>query len=269
MKDPARVGRCQVYARFLREKEPGFFCPHARVTRAIGWSWILRGGVEDEAGGFGGMLVVMDEGLVKRAVALRFDDGQDRVAQQGEVHRPAGLAPRAAILSPSRGVLAPVVLVLHRPVAANELSQPGVIDVALAQGGDEVPGLALEVAALVLATPIAGAGDQLPRPGEERGGQIETTDAQFAVFDATMVALQLRGPVRRTPVELFAGDPVEGRLVVLEGEQGVAARGDDDQRRFFWPCRASPLTTALGSTSATSRRSFWATGISQSSFLPL
>jgi hypothetical protein len=118
-------------------------------------------------------------------------------------------------------------------VAAHDLSQPGVIDFVFAQGGDEVAGLAPEIAVLVLATPIAGAGDQLPRSGEERGGQIKATDAQFAVFDAPVAGLDLRGPVRPTPVELVAGNAVEGRLVVLEGEQGVASCGGDDQRRFF------------------------------------
>lgn len=71
---------------------------------------------------------------------------------------------------------APLALALHPPVATYDLSQPGGIDFALAMGGDEAAGFALEVATLMLATPIAGAGDQLPRLGRETGGPIETTE---------------------------------------------------------------------------------------------
>ena len=65
-------------------------------------------------------------------------------------------------------------------------------------------------------------------------------------------------------------EPVEGGLVVLEGQQIVGAVADDYERRFFWQFRASLVTRAPSSWPAASlSRRRWATGSSQSPFLPL
>ena len=44
--------------------------------------------------------------------------------------------------------------------------------------------------ATVLELIVAGEADHLPRSGEEAGVEVEPGDAQFAVFDATVVGFR-------------------------------------------------------------------------------
>ena len=82
-----------------------------------------------------------------------------------------------------------------------------------------------------------------------------------------MVGLDVRGPAwGGEVVELLLREAVKGRLVVLEGEVEVGPDAGDDQRRFFWAWRASPVTTALMRTGAACSRIVWLTGNSQSFF---
>lgn len=131
-----------------------------------------------------------------------------------------------------------------------------------------MPGFLLGFAAALLLI-VAGEAGDLPRSGEEAGVEIVGGDAQFAVFDATVAALDFRGPGRGEVIELLLGLRVKGGLVVFEGEVKVGPGGGDDQRRFFWVSRASPVTTALARTGAACLRSRWLTGSSQSFFSPL
>lgn len=78
-------------------------------------------------------------------MAAGLDERQERVAQQGEVSGSSGRAPCAAVLTPGRGILAPVVFVFHRPVLTAYRGKPDVAGVAFTQGGQEVAGLAFEV----------------------------------------------------------------------------------------------------------------------------
>ena len=58
---------------------------------------------------------------------------------------------------------------------------------------DEVPGFLFGLAAALWLV-VAGEAQDLPRSGEEGGGEVELGDAQFAVFDAAVVGLDGRGP---------------------------------------------------------------------------
>lgn len=116
---------------------------------------------------------------------------------------------------------------------------------------------------------VAGEARNLPRSGEEAGVEIEGSDAQFTVFDPAVGALGVRGPGGGKVVELLSGLRVKGGLVVFEGEVEVGPGGGDDQCRFFWVSRASPVMTALARTGAACLRSLWLTGSSQSFFSPL
>jgi hypothetical protein len=97
-----------------------------------------------------------------------------------------------------------------------------------------VPGLVLEVPGALLLAVIPGEAHQLPRSGERGDVEVEGTDAQFAVFDATVVGLDLGGPVGGPPVKLVTGDLVKGGLIVLESKKDVGAGTQAGQRRFFW-----------------------------------
>ena len=225
--------------------------------------------MRDEADGLGAVAGVVEEGLVERGMAVRRHDRQDGVAQESEVFRASGFSPDPAILAPQSGILFPVVLVFHRPMAPCDFGKARVTCILRLQAGDEVAGFALEVrSALLFAMPTRQA-NQLPRSRKQGGIQIKRSNPQLAPFDPSVLALGLGDPIGGASVELFARELVEGGLVVLEGVEVVTAGGGDDQRRFFWPWSASVVTTAWGRTSAACRRRAWPTGSSQSSLAPL
>lgn len=135
--------------------------------------------------------------------------------------------------------------------------------------GDEVTGFNLGLPA-VLHLIVTGETQQLPGLGEEAHVEIEIADAQFKVLDAAVVAFEFRAPGGGEMIELPLGEFVKGGLVVFEGEEIVGPGLVDDQRRFFWACRASPVMTALTRQAETSSAmSCWLTGSSQSAFSPV
>jgi hypothetical protein len=205
----------------------------SNCQKAIGWLRILRSGFGDEAEGFGAVIGVVAEGLVERVVATRLDERENRVAQQGEVFGSTGLASHAAVFAPNGGILAPVVLVFHRPVLAANLGEPGIAGIAFAQGGEEMAGLVLEVSGVLLFAVMAGDAHQLPRSWKQGGIWIKIADAQFAPFDASVGGLVLGGPVGGTWIEFVFGELLELGLVVLEREENLRPGAGRDQRRFF------------------------------------
>jgi hypothetical protein len=73
----------------------------------------------------------------------------------------------------------------------------------------------------------------LPGLGKETHVKVELADAQFAMFKAAMIALDLRTPDRGKMVELLTCNPVQGGLVVFEGQKVIGTGLIEDQRRFF------------------------------------
>lgn len=131
------------------------------------------------------------------------DERESSVAQQGEVLRPAGLVADAAVFTPNRGSLAPVVLVFRRPVVAADGGEPGVAGIAFAKGGDGVGSLAPEVPGVGFLTVIRGDAHELSCSGEESGGGVEVTDAQLAPLDSTVAGLFVGGPISGAFVKHF------------------------------------------------------------------
>ena len=111
------------------------------------------------------------------------EDREYRIAQEREVLRPTGLATCAAVFAPHCGVFAPVVFVFHRPVPATDFGEADMAGIALAQGGQEVAGLDLEVTGALLLAVVPGDVHQLPRSGEQGDIKIPFADAQFAPFN--------------------------------------------------------------------------------------
>ena len=64
---------------------------------------------------------------------------------------------------------------------------------ALLNAQDEVPGFLFGLAAEFLLI-VAGEARELPRAGEEGYVEVERGDAQFAVFDASVLAFGVRCP---------------------------------------------------------------------------
>jgi hypothetical protein len=222
----------------------------------------------EEAEGFGAMRGVVVEPSVEGAELFLRDQRQDGSSQKRQVFGSFGFAPHTAIFPPAGGVAPPVVLVFHRPVLATDLRQSGRCCLAFLKAEDEVAGFLFGFAAELLLM-VAGEAGDLPRSGEEAAVRIKGGDAQFAVFDASVGALGVRDPGGGKVVEFLSGLRVEGGLVVFEGEVKIGPGGGDDQCRFFWVSRASPVTTALARTEAACLRSVWLTGSSQSFFSPL
>ena len=103
--------------------------------------------------------------------------------------------------------------------------------------------------------------DRSPQQGEHLAS---------AGFDASVVFFPIAHRFVGDGGEFALRELVERGLVVLEAQQVVAAVADDYECRFFWVLRASPVTRAPSSWAAASlSRGCWATGSSQSSFLPL
>ena len=161
------------------------------------------------------------------------DEREYRIAQQREVLRPAGLASRAAVFAPHRGVFAPVVFVFHRPVPATDLGEPDMAGIAFAQRGQEVAGLGLEVSGALLLAVVPGDAHQLPRSREQGDIKVPFGDPQFAPFDAPVGGLDPGCPRGGTRVKLVPGNLTQRGLVVLEGNKDIRPGGGGDQRRFF------------------------------------
>lgn len=82
-------------------------------------------------------------------------------------------------------------------------------------------GFAFEVSGAFLFAVKTREAQQLPRSGKQGDFQIERDNPQLPPFDASVSALGVRDPVGGSPVELVAGDLIEGGLVVLEGVEGM------------------------------------------------
>ena len=251
-----------------RAKTKGQVSSH---LRAVVWLIDLgRGSFEQAQGGPGFGAVVVEAG-VESLEALRVVKPEDGPPQQGERLGSAGfLARTRGVLLPQAGVAFPVVPVLHGPVAADGLRDPGRAPLPVFEAGDEVAGLAFEFVAAGLG-PLAGDSGELARSGKGAEGPVHIGQGDAAPLDAPVLFFPLADPLVGEAVgQEVAGEPVEGGLVVLEAQQVVAAVADDYERRFFWQFRASPVTRAPSSRPAASwSRRRWAAGSSQSPFLPL
>ena len=190
---------------------------------------------------------------------------QDGSAQERQNLPSTGFLARArGVFLPQADVAFPMVFVLHRPVAADGLREPGRASLVTVQAGDEISGLAFSL------EPFASAADELARSGKEADVPFQINAREVAAFASAVVFFPFSHPF----VGNFRAEPglrelVEGGLVVLEPYQIVAAMAEDDDARFFWQLSASPVTSAPSSWSPTLSRRRWETGSSQSSFLPL
>ena len=99
------------------------------------------------------------EAGVEALEGFRIMKPQDGSSQEGEDLASTGfLARTCGVLFPQAGIASPVVLVLHRPVVADGLCEPGGASLFAAKAGDEVAGLAFEFSAFPF-NPFAGASD--------------------------------------------------------------------------------------------------------------
>jgi len=110
--------------------------------------------------------------------------------------------------------------------------QDGVAGHALLDTGDEVAGFNRGLAA-VLYPAVTGEAAHLPGMRQETHVKVELADTQFTMFEAPVNAFDLRTPNRGKMIKLLTGDPVQGGLVVFEGEKVIGTGLMDDQRRFF------------------------------------
>jgi len=78
-------------------------------------------------------------------------------------------------------------------MVASDLRQTGVAVFSILNAEDEVPGFLFDLATAPWLI-VAGEAHHLPRSGEEADVEIESGDAQFAVFDAAMFGLGVRDP---------------------------------------------------------------------------
>lgn len=78
-------------------------------------------------------------------------------------------------------------------MVASDLRQTGVAVFSLLDAEDEVAGFLFGLAADFLLI-VAGEARELPCSGEEGYVEVEGGDAQFAVFDAAVVAFGVRSP---------------------------------------------------------------------------
>jgi len=251
---------------------PETFSAYDKVRpRAVVWLIDLGRGSFDKAQGGPGFGAVVVEAGVETLEAFRVVKPEDGPPQQGEHLGSAGFLARArGVLLPQAGVAFPVVPVLHGPVAADGLCDPGRAPLPAFEAGDEVAGLAFDLVAVGF-HPFAGDPHELARSGKGADVQIQIGQGDVAALDAPVLFFPLADPLVGEAVGQEApGEPVEGGLVVLEAQQVVAAVADDYERRFFWQFRASPVTRAPSSRPAASwSRRRWARGSSQSPFLPL
>lgn len=174
----------------------------------------------EETQGQGSMIGIVVEGRVERVELIHGNERKNGTSKEGQVFRPLGFAPNAAIFPPAGGVPTPVVFVFHRPVPAAQCGKAEVTGSALFDTGDEVAGFNLGLAA-VFHLAVTGEAAHLPGLGEEAHIKVELADAQFAMFEAPMIALDLRTPDRGKMVEFLPGNPVQSGLIVFEGEKVI------------------------------------------------
>jgi len=219
---------------------------------------------------------VVVEGCVETFEGFQVMKAQDGTAQEGENLGSAGFPARTrGVLFPEARVALPVVLVLHRPVSANGLGKQRGASLLGFETGDEVADFAFDFGGFLLVAfrfePFAGAPDELAGAGKKADLLVDVDPGEAAALDAPVLLFPLADPlVCDRGGQAALGEPVEAGLVVLEPQQIVGAADRDYEPRFFWQFRASLVTSAPWSwpaVSLSSRR--WATGSSQSSFLPL
>ena len=164
--------------------------------------------------GFGAVVV---EAGVEALEGFRVMKPQDGSSQQGEDLTPAGfLARTRGVFLPQADVAFPVVSVLHRPVAANGLGEPGGASVLPVETGDEVAGLAFEFSAFPF-DPFADDPDKLARARKGADVLIQIDPGESAALDATVVFFPVADPfVGYGLGEAALRELVEGGLVVLE-----------------------------------------------------
>ena len=165
-----------------------------------------------------------------------------------------------------------MVFVFHGPVSAHDGGQLAQAFVPFLKAGDEDPGLAFKLFTAGF-IPLAGHGEDLARSGKAADLFVKGHDAEQAAFTASVPFFPSTGPVwlgAFEPGEFGKGELVKGGLVVFEPEEVVRSQDQQDDCRFFWQWRASAVTTApLSWEAASLARRCWATGSSQSAFLPL
>ena len=143
---------------------------------------------------------------------------QDGSPQQREDLASAGfLARTRGVFFPQAGVAFPVVPVLHRPVAADGLREPGGASLLGFETGDEVAGLAFKLSAFPFG-PLAGAPDELARAGKGADVLIQIDPGEAAALDPAVVFFPVADPFvgNGGGGEAALGELVEGGLVVLE-----------------------------------------------------
>ena len=125
---------------------------------------------------------------------VRGDECEHGIAQQREIERGVGSAQPALILAPAGGIAAPVILVLHAPVAADDVSESPGGGLACVQTGDEEVRFVLSAAAFLVdglfvkAQNLAGVGKLLIgtdgsytfTPAEDYAGSVPS-----ATYDVT------------------------------------------------------------------------------------
>ena len=178
------------------------------------------------------MIGIVVEGRIERVELIHRNERQDGPPKESEVFRSLGFAACAAIFPPAGRVPTPVVFIFHRPMPAAKSGKTRVAGHALLDTGDEMAGFHRGLAA-VLHLAVTGEAAHLPGAGEETHGKVELANTQFTMFEAPMIAFDLRTPDRGKMVELLTGNPVQGGLVVFEGEEIIGTGLMEDQRRFF------------------------------------
>ena len=212
--------------------------------RAVVWLVDFRWRSFEEAQGGVGFGAVVVEAGIETLEGFFVMKPQDGSPQQGKHLASAGfLARTRGVFLPQAGVTFPVVFVLHRPVAADGLGEPGGASFLPQEVGDEVTGLAFEFIAIVL-DPFARDLDQLACAGKGTDVLIQIDPAEVAAFDASVFFFPAAHPFVGDGGEFALRELVEGGLVILQAQQVVAAVADDYECRFFWVLRASPVTRA-------------------------
>ena len=174
---------------------------------------------------------------IERLKLIQRDQSEKRPTHQSKVLRPAGFAPWTMVFAPTSGVAFPMVLVLHRPVPADDSSELGSALLLALQARDEDAAFRLERPGLA-ALPSARQADELASLGEVADVLLHIDAPQVALFDAAVLAFHLAAPFGWLLTELLhpkaaPGILVEGFLVSLEPYEVAPAATEDDVRRFF------------------------------------
>ena len=141
---------------------------------------------------------------------------QDGSPQQGKHLASAGfLARTRGVFLPQAGVTFPVVFVLHRPVAADGLGEPGGASFLPPEVGDEVAGFAFELIAIVL-NPFARDPDELACAGKGTDILIQIDPGEVTAFDASVFFFPAAHPFVGDGGEFALCELVEGGLVILQ-----------------------------------------------------